>query len=249
MKVHHLNCGTMHPVKGPECVCHVLLLETDNGPRRRRLRHRRLRRPKGPGRAGPVHHPAGIRSRRVVANQLDRLGFQRSDVRHIVLTHLDTDHVGGAADFPNATDPRHLGRGRRGVRRAHPRGEGQVRPTTVGERPRRRRTRSPGRSVARVSQQPRNSSTSHPASCSSRYPATPAVMPASRSTQAIAGCCIAATPSTTTAPWTAPMCRAHCGRWKPLLPSTERRCGTTTLGCRSCTPRRSRTSASRPRTT
>ena len=31
MKVHHLNCGTMHPVKGPECVCHVLLLETDNG--------------------------------------------------------------------------------------------------------------------------------------------------------------------------------------------------------------------------
>ena len=31
MKVHHLNCGTMHPPRSPHCVCHVLLLETDNG--------------------------------------------------------------------------------------------------------------------------------------------------------------------------------------------------------------------------
>ena len=31
MKVHHLNCGTMHPYGVPTIVCHVLLVETGNG--------------------------------------------------------------------------------------------------------------------------------------------------------------------------------------------------------------------------
>lgn len=31
MKVHHLNCGTMRPPGTPTLVCHVLLVETDNG--------------------------------------------------------------------------------------------------------------------------------------------------------------------------------------------------------------------------
>ena len=31
MKVHHLNCGTMHNLRVTRCVCHVLLVETDNG--------------------------------------------------------------------------------------------------------------------------------------------------------------------------------------------------------------------------
>ena len=31
-----------------------------------------------------------------------RLGFSPSDVRHIVLTHLDMDHAGGISDFPAA---------------------------------------------------------------------------------------------------------------------------------------------------
>ncbi len=94
----------MHPPKGPVCVCHVLLLETDNGlvlvdagfgiddcadPKER---------------VGPVRlftRPE-FRATETAAHQLDRLGFRRKDVRHIVLTHLDTDHVGGAADFPHA---------------------------------------------------------------------------------------------------------------------------------------------------
>ena len=35
--------------------------------------------------------------------QIKHLGFSASDVRHIVLTHLDFDHAGGLEDFPEAT--------------------------------------------------------------------------------------------------------------------------------------------------
>lgn len=34
--------------------------------------------------------------------QIERLGFKSTDVRHIVLTHLDFDHAGGLDDFPHA---------------------------------------------------------------------------------------------------------------------------------------------------
>lgn len=34
--------------------------------------------------------------------QVERLGFSRSDVRHIIVTHLDLDHAGGMSDFPEA---------------------------------------------------------------------------------------------------------------------------------------------------
>lgn len=118
MRVHHLNCGTMHPIGGrlvdgrpgvlrrAEMVCHCLLLETDSGlvlvdsgmgtPS--------VTRPTDWLGAGFVRlvHPVGDASETAV-RQVERLGFAASDVRHIVLTHLDLDHAGGLVDFPDAT--------------------------------------------------------------------------------------------------------------------------------------------------
>ncbi|MFC8664074.1 MBL fold metallo-hydrolase [Streptomyces sp. NPDC057199] len=103
MKVHHLNCGTMLPPT-THLVCHVLLVETAGGlvlvdsgyglddiadPRRR---------------VGPARQfvrPTFAREE-TAAHQVERLGFHRSDVRHIVLTHFDADHIGGLSDFPGA---------------------------------------------------------------------------------------------------------------------------------------------------
>jgi glyoxylase-like metal-dependent hydrolase (beta-lactamase superfamily II) len=102
MKVHHLNCGTMNMPTAP-MVCHVLLIETDNG---------LVLVDSGygthdcsdPKRVGPTRHMlrASLSHEETVAHQIDRLGFKREDVRHIVITHLDLDHAGGLSDFPAA---------------------------------------------------------------------------------------------------------------------------------------------------
>ncbi|OBK19331.1 MBL fold metallo-hydrolase [Mycobacterium asiaticum] len=102
MKVHHLNCGSMAP-PGTPLVCHVLLVETDQG---------LLLVDTGfgsldcadPARVGPFRHamrPA-FQITETAAHQIEELGFRRSDVRHIVVTHFDFDHIGGIADFPEA---------------------------------------------------------------------------------------------------------------------------------------------------
>ncbi len=103
MRVHHLNCGTMHPRFVPDgLVCHVLLLETaaglvlvDSG--------LGLRDAESPGsRFGPARfyvRPV-FDPNEAAINQIRRLGFDPTDVRHIVLTHFDADHIGGLADFP-----------------------------------------------------------------------------------------------------------------------------------------------------
>jgi len=43
-----------------------------------------------------------FRAEMTAVRQIEALGFAASDVRHIVLTHLDFDHAGGLDDFPNA---------------------------------------------------------------------------------------------------------------------------------------------------
>jgi glyoxylase-like metal-dependent hydrolase (beta-lactamase superfamily II) len=118
VRVHHLNCATLRPrgrrlVNGTgglfeagTMVCHCLLVETGGG---------LVLVDSGLGTAA-VRDPVGalggqfVRMTRprldpdeTAVRQITRLGYQPSDVRHIVLTHLDLDHAGGIADFPAAT--------------------------------------------------------------------------------------------------------------------------------------------------
>jgi glyoxylase-like metal-dependent hydrolase (beta-lactamase superfamily II) len=103
VKVHHLNCGTMN-LLGTPLVCHALLVETNNGlvlidtgfgthdcgaPARRigAFRH--------------VIRPHLLHTETATA-QIESLGFGPADVRHIVITHFDLDHIGGICDFPHA---------------------------------------------------------------------------------------------------------------------------------------------------
>lgn len=121
MRIHHLNCGTDCPYGGAlfdgrsvaltgRLVCHCLLIETDHhglvlvdtgyglrdvdhphrGPRPRVTRFMR----------GLLN--IKLREEETALRQIEALGFNRSDVRHIVLTHLDFDHAGGLEDFPDA---------------------------------------------------------------------------------------------------------------------------------------------------
>ncbi|MGW3667050.1 MBL fold metallo-hydrolase [Streptomyces sp. NPDC005141] len=103
MKVHHLNCGTMRPWGAPEgLVCHVLLIETDTGLALCDTGLGLLDRAAPGQRFGPARHfvrPA-FNDAEAAVRQVESLGFDPRDVRDVVLTHFDADHVGGLADFP-----------------------------------------------------------------------------------------------------------------------------------------------------
>ncbi len=103
MKVHHLNCGTMHPPGSPTIVCHVLLVETDNGLVLVDTGHG-THDCDDPSRVGPTRFlfRPELEKAETAAHQLEKLGFNRDDVRHIVVTHFDMDHIGGISDFPQA---------------------------------------------------------------------------------------------------------------------------------------------------
>lgn len=115
-RIHHLNCGTLCPwserlvngrggmLASARIVCHVLLIEgadglvlIDTGLGSGDVRHpRRLGRP-----FLLVVRPQ-LEGAQTAVSQVRERGFDPADVRHIVLTHLDLDHAGGLADFPNA---------------------------------------------------------------------------------------------------------------------------------------------------
>lgn len=118
MRIHHLNCGTDCPLGGAlfdgrshgplgHLVCHCLLIETDahglvlvdTGYGLRDVADARARLPL------PWRLMLNIRLRKeeTAIHQIRALGFDASDVRHIILTHLDFDHAGGLEDFPHAT--------------------------------------------------------------------------------------------------------------------------------------------------
>lgn len=121
MRIHHLNCGTDCPLGGAffdgrsvgltgRLVCHCLLIETehglvliDTGYGLKDVDH--PHRPPDPRITKTMRSLLNIKLREeeTAIRQIQRLGFNPADVRHILLTHLDFDHAGGLEDFPNAT--------------------------------------------------------------------------------------------------------------------------------------------------
>ena len=111
MRIHHLNCGADCPFggalmdgrsRGPlgHLVCHCLLIESEAG---------LVLVDTGYG-LRDVHDPfprlsrpfasllnIRLREQETAIRQIEALGFSTSDVRHIILTHLDFDHAGGRA--------------------------------------------------------------------------------------------------------------------------------------------------------
>ena len=102
MRVHHLNCTTIHTNLPYPGVTHCLLVETSDG---------LVLVDTGFGvgdYAAPTRHvrwftavngiPCDVEETAV--QQIAGLGYEPKDVRHILLTHLHLDHVGGIVDFP-----------------------------------------------------------------------------------------------------------------------------------------------------
>lgn len=112
LSIYHLNCCTNRPRIGRffnerapcRIVSHTLLLETDRG-----LvfidTGIGMEDMKSPERLGPMHilNRPRLDEKETALKQLESLGFEANDVRHIVMTHLDLDHTGGLPDFPHAT--------------------------------------------------------------------------------------------------------------------------------------------------
>jgi glyoxylase-like metal-dependent hydrolase (beta-lactamase superfamily II) len=103
MRVHHLIAALMRPRGMGTFISHVLLVEAaeglvlvDSGFGRDDLTDLR--------RVGPVRHVLNVDrdDAHTAAAAVERFGFDPRDVRHIVLTHMDFDHVGGVGDFPRA---------------------------------------------------------------------------------------------------------------------------------------------------
>ncbi len=114
--IYHLNCGTMCPrgarlltgegglLAPARMICHCLLIEgseglvlVDTG-----FGTDDVRNPRQLGLVSTlVLHPRADIAETAI-RQLQGLGFDAADVRHIVVTHLDLDHAGGLPDFPDA---------------------------------------------------------------------------------------------------------------------------------------------------
>ncbi|RYZ51239.1 MAG: MBL fold metallo-hydrolase [Proteobacteria bacterium] len=116
MRIHHLNCISSCPVGGRlmdgispsvlqrgHLTCHCLLIETaeslvlvDTGYGLKDVAdpHGRL------SEFFLTQLKPDFREEMTAIRQIERMGFDPRDVRHILLSHLDFDHAGGLDDFP-----------------------------------------------------------------------------------------------------------------------------------------------------
>jgi len=116
-RVHHLNCGTMHPYGLPardgtggllrrgHGVIHCLLVDTGDG---------LALVDTGWGLRDCTDPSPAVRqfadligctreTKETAIRQIEALGHDPREVRHIFMTHLHLDHAGGLRDFPDAT--------------------------------------------------------------------------------------------------------------------------------------------------
>ena len=116
MRIHHLNCVSLCPLGGSlmdgrsvghvrgHLVCHCLLIETSEGLVLVDTGFG-LRDVADPSRLSEFFRfqlAPDLKEEDTAIRQIERLGLDPRDVRHIVLTHLDFDHAGGLDDFPRA---------------------------------------------------------------------------------------------------------------------------------------------------
>ncbi len=142
LRVHHLNCAHITAMKlgGQHLACHVLLVETpssglvlvDSG--------------LGTADYAAITSRLGVTFARfygrpavdpslAAIHQIRALGFDPRDVRHIVQTHLDLDHVGGLSDFPQATVHVHGTELKAAMRRKGVKARGRYRPLMWAHHP------------------------------------------------------------------------------------------------------------------
>jgi glyoxylase-like metal-dependent hydrolase (beta-lactamase superfamily II) len=117
MRIHHINCISSCPLGGAlmdgrtkgirgRLTCHCMLVETDRG---------LVLVDTGFGTRDVADPPSRLskvflkmlepefRMEMTALRQIEGMGFDPRDVRHIVISHLDFDHAGGLDDFPHAT--------------------------------------------------------------------------------------------------------------------------------------------------
>jgi glyoxylase-like metal-dependent hydrolase (beta-lactamase superfamily II) len=118
MRIHHLNCVSACPLGGiwmdgvsagslrARITSHCLLLELASSLLLVDTGYGLLDVAAPRSRISPFFlalMKPELREEMTAVRQIESLGFDRRDVRHVVLSHLDFDHAGGLDDFPEAT--------------------------------------------------------------------------------------------------------------------------------------------------
>lgn len=103
--IHHLNCGILKSPFIGKAICHCLLLEDKNGLALidTGFGLNEVRNPlKYIGRETIDLFAIELDENYTAFRQIKQMGLNPADVGHCIISHLDFDHIGGLADFPEA---------------------------------------------------------------------------------------------------------------------------------------------------